>query len=95
MASDSVRLRDLAAFVDRKIKSLINNDLKEICRQEGLQVSGVKAALQKRISEGNSIPQVPRPLSHPTPPLTTRPFSYCPLSAQGRRSSTRAVTFPS
>lgn len=53
MASDPARLRDLASFVDRKIKSLINNDLKEICRQEGLQVSGVKAALQKRISEGN------------------------------------------
>ncbi|CAD0091666.1 unnamed protein product, partial [Aureobasidium vineae] len=53
MASDSVRLRDLASLVDRKIKSLINNDLKEICRQEGLQVSGVKAALQKRISEGS------------------------------------------
>ncbi|KAG9829939.1 hypothetical protein KCU63_g14882, partial [Aureobasidium melanogenum] len=51
MASDPARLRDLASFVDRKIKSLINNDLKEICRQEGLQVSGVKAALQKRISE--------------------------------------------
>jgi E3 SUMO-protein ligase PIAS1 len=70
MASDSVRLRDLAAFVDRKIKSLINNDLKEICRQEGLPVSGVKAALQKRISEGNPIPRVHPPLSHT--PLTTR-----------------------
>jgi E3 SUMO-protein ligase PIAS1 len=34
-----------------KVKTLINNDLREICRGENLQVSGVKAALQSRILE--------------------------------------------
>lgn len=37
--------------VEAKIKSLINNDLKEICRGENLAVSGVKAQLQTRILE--------------------------------------------
>ncbi|GAM90852.1 hypothetical protein ANO11243_088980 [Dothideomycetidae sp. 11243] len=32
-----------------RLKTLINQDLKEICRQENLQVSGVKASLQSRI----------------------------------------------
>ncbi|KAI5202156.1 hypothetical protein AUEXF2481DRAFT_426196 [Aureobasidium subglaciale EXF-2481] len=50
MASET-DLRLLAAQVDRKVKTLVNNDLKEICRVENLPVSGVKAALQKRISE--------------------------------------------
>lgn len=90
MASDPVRLRELAAFVDRKIKSLINNDLKEICRQEGLQVSGVKAALQKRISEGNPIPRV-RP-TLPTHGANNSSGSHRPSPPQGRRSSTRTTT---
>lgn len=90
MASDPVRLRDLASFVDRKIKSLINNDLKEICRQEGLQVSGVKAALQKRISEGNSISRVqPTLFIHGA---NNSSVSHSPSPPQGRRSSTRTIT---
>lgn len=32
-----------------KVKTLLNAELKDICRGESLQVSGVKAALQKRI----------------------------------------------
>lgn len=52
MASAQDDLRKIAEGVDLKAKTLVNNDLKEICRNEGLQVSGVKAALQKRISEG-------------------------------------------
>jgi E3 SUMO-protein ligase PIAS1 len=32
-----------------KVKTLINNDLREICRGENLQVSGVKSQLQSRI----------------------------------------------
>ena len=93
MASDPVRLRDLASFVDRRIKSLINNDLKEICRQEGLQVSGVKAALQKRISERNSIPRVRTTLF--THGANNSSVSHCSSPPQGRRNRTRAVTLPS
>ncbi|TIA27178.1 hypothetical protein D6C81_00035 [Aureobasidium pullulans] len=54
MASAQDDLRKIAEGVDLKAKTLVNNDLKEICRNEGLQVSGVKAALQKRISEAIS-----------------------------------------
>ncbi|KAI9714852.1 MAG: SUMO ligase siz1 [Bogoriella megaspora] len=46
--------RDIQAEVNklsREIKTLLNNDLKEICRAEGLPVSGVKATLQRRILE--------------------------------------------
>lgn len=52
MATDA---KAIAQYCERKIKSLINNDLKEICRHENLQVSGVKAALQKRITEGTNL----------------------------------------
>ncbi|KAF2151134.1 hypothetical protein K461DRAFT_227878 [Myriangium duriaei CBS 260.36] len=34
-----------------RLKGLLNQDLKEICRQENLQVSGVKAQLQGRITQ--------------------------------------------
>jgi E3 SUMO-protein ligase PIAS1 len=47
----------------RKIKTLFNADLKEICRSENLPVSGVKAMLQNRILERESsgLPSPPRP----------------------------------
>jgi hypothetical protein len=32
-----------------KVKTLINHDLREICRGENLPISGVKAQLQSRI----------------------------------------------
>ena len=32
-----------------KVKTLVNNDLRVICRAEGLQTSGVKSALQARV----------------------------------------------
>ena len=44
--------RSLAQEVQRltaTVKTLLNAELKDICRGESLQVSGVKAALQKRI----------------------------------------------
>jgi hypothetical protein len=31
------------------VKTLINQDLREICRQEGLPVSGIKSQLQTRV----------------------------------------------
>jgi len=34
-----------------KVKTLINNQLKQILKKEGLPVSGAKAALQSRITE--------------------------------------------
>ncbi|KAL1302504.1 hypothetical protein AAFC00_002893 [Neodothiora populina] len=47
-ADINTMLRDRRG-VEAKIQSLINNDLKEICRGENLAVSGVKAQLQTRI----------------------------------------------
>jgi len=40
--------------VAAKVKSLINNQLKQILKKEGLPVSGAKAALQTRIIERKS-----------------------------------------
>ncbi|KAF2212066.1 hypothetical protein CERZMDRAFT_19586, partial [Cercospora zeae-maydis SCOH1-5] len=37
--------------VETRIKTLVNNDLKEICRAYNYQVSGQKSALQKRCTE--------------------------------------------
>ncbi|KAH7051057.1 PINIT domain-containing protein [Macrophomina phaseolina] len=42
-------LQQQASSLHPRLKTLINNDLKEICRSEDLPVSGVKAALQERI----------------------------------------------
>lgn len=49
MAAAGVSLEQQAQAIQAKIKTLLNSDLKEICRGEGLQVSGVKNALQNRI----------------------------------------------
>ncbi|KAF2143038.1 uncharacterized protein K452DRAFT_326218 [Aplosporella prunicola CBS 121167] len=49
MASAGESLHQRALAVQPQLKQLINNDLKAICKAEGLQVSGVKAALQDRI----------------------------------------------
>lgn len=53
MAS-SDELRHSANQLEVKIKGLLNADLKLICKNEGLLVSGVKAALQSRILERKS-----------------------------------------
>jgi len=37
-----------------KVKTLINNQLKQILKKEGLPVSGAKATLQSRITERKS-----------------------------------------
>ncbi|GAB7357256.1 hypothetical protein MBLNU459_g8231t3 [Dothideomycetes sp. NU459] len=49
MASGTQDLQHSKLAVEARIKTLINNDLKEICRGENLAVSGVKAQLQNRI----------------------------------------------
>ncbi|OCK84814.1 hypothetical protein K432DRAFT_413769 [Lepidopterella palustris CBS 459.81] len=49
MATSGRALQEQAHALQARIKTLINSDLKEICRGENLQVSGVKAALQNRI----------------------------------------------
>ena len=47
MASSS--LQQMAPGLVTRSKMLINNDLKKICRDEGLASSGVKAVLQGRV----------------------------------------------
>lgn len=44
-------LRQRSDQLQRKVKQLLNADLKSICKSEGLPVSGVKATLQARINE--------------------------------------------
>lgn len=75
MASSAQSLQHNRLMVEAKIKSLINNDLKEICRGENLAVSGVKAQLQSRILDRTSYHC--RPL---TPALVTvyNPQAPCP-----------------
>ena len=49
MALASPGVQQQVEKLSRQVKTLINSDLKEICRTEALPVSGVKAALQRRI----------------------------------------------
>lgn len=63
-------LRAQAQGIERKIKTLINETLKQICRVEGLQVSGLKNQLQTRIIQS---------MSHKT-------FSYTGVTHDGRGS---------
>lgn len=49
MASASGSLQSQGHAIETRIKTLVNNELREICRGEGLLVSGIKSQLQKRI----------------------------------------------
>lgn len=49
MANQSDDLRYQVAPLETIVKTLLNSDLKELCRSEGLPVSGVKASLQIRV----------------------------------------------
>lgn len=49
MANLSQDIGAQVASLERAIKTSLNADLKELCRSEGLLVSGVKATLQNRI----------------------------------------------
>ena len=42
-------LQQMAATITERSKTLINNDLKRICKEEGTSQSGNKAALQARV----------------------------------------------
>lgn len=50
-ASGGHLLHQQKSSVETRIKTLVNNDLKEICRAYNYQVSGQKSALQKRCTE--------------------------------------------
>ncbi|PIA91599.1 E3 SUMO-protein ligase pli1 [Cercospora beticola] len=50
-ASGGHVLHQQKSSVETRIKTLVNNDLKEICRAYNYQVSGQKSALQKRCTE--------------------------------------------
>lgn len=49
MATSDSELFRLAQAIQAQVRTLINIDLKEICRAERLPVSGVKSTLQQRI----------------------------------------------
>lgn len=54
MASGGHLLQQQKGSVEARIKSLVVNDLKLICRAHNYQVSGTKANLQKRCIESKS-----------------------------------------
>lgn len=56
MASNGLSLQQQKGSLETRIKLLINNDLKTICREFDYQVSGTKATLQQRVIEGEDIP---------------------------------------
>lgn len=45
----STNLQQMAATITERCKTLINNDLKKICKEEGAPQTGNKAALQSRV----------------------------------------------
>ena len=52
MASGGHLLAQQRPSVEARIKSLLNADLKEICKAYGAAVSGTKVILQKRCIQG-------------------------------------------
>jgi len=48
MASGGHAIAQQRPNVESRIKGLVNNDLKEICKAYGFPVSGTKAVLQRR-----------------------------------------------
>jgi hypothetical protein len=52
MASGGHLLAQQRPSVEARIKSLLNADLKEICKAYGAAVSGTKVVLQKRCIQG-------------------------------------------
>lgn len=52
MASGGHLLAQQRPSVEARIKSLLNADLKEICKAYGSAVSGTKVVLQKRCIQG-------------------------------------------
>ncbi|KAL1626656.1 E3 SUMO-protein ligase pli1 [Diplodia seriata] len=79
-------LQQQANSLHPRLKNLINNDLKEICRSEELPVSGVKAVLQERIIKRETF--LP-PLAHAN---RADPAVSCPdLSALVSRGDANGV----
>ena len=66
MASGGHILQQQRIVVENKIRSLVNNDLKEICKAYEYQVSGTKAVLQGRCLESE-----PHTCTTPPPQSTT------------------------
>jgi hypothetical protein len=57
MASPGLSLQQQVKELERTVRTLTNDKLKEICRSQKLPVSGVKAALQTRIFNRTFQPQ--------------------------------------
>jgi E3 SUMO-protein ligase PIAS1 len=49
-------LQQMAATITERSRTLINNDLKRICKEEGTSQTGNKAALQARVVGRTSCP---------------------------------------
>ena len=63
-ASGGHTLQEQAKHIDTRIKSLINDNLKEICKAYSLPVSGTKAVLQSRCIGGSLRPSNRRSGGH-------------------------------
>jgi hypothetical protein len=61
MASGAQSVQQQREYIDRRLKNLLNDHLREICKAYGKQVSGNKAILQGRCVESeSSITSTPR-----------------------------------
>lgn len=60
-------LQSMATSIADRSKTLINNDLKRICKEEGVAQTGNKAALQTRVvsrmSDMSPVRRLPSPSS--------------------------------
>lgn len=59
-------LQQMAATITERCKTLINNDLKKILKEEGSSQTGNKAALQTRVIGRMSLHRFPTWLLHST-----------------------------
>lgn len=66
MASGSHNLEERKRYLENRLEELVNQDLKEICRSNGYQVSGTKAVLQMRCRESELYPTTGNIMSPPS-----------------------------
>lgn len=91
-------LQHMAAGITERSKTLINNDLKKICKEEGTSQTGNKAALQARVV-GRKCSRLRFPFTHgrcfsslsPYADFTLTSHHQCCLQERRRGSAEAAV----
>jgi hypothetical protein len=81
-------LQHTAATITERSKTLINNDLKKILKEEGKPQTGNKAALQARVIDRTYMAAAPRP------PLALLTFTFTSHCRCRRQERPRAIAPP-